>query len=44
MHSVGRVFDMSAGIVEVKGFKIDFGELHCDGHDEFEIMRLDIRG
>ncbi|WP_432240919.1 hypothetical protein [Herbaspirillum robiniae] len=40
----GFVIDRSAGVVQVRGFNIDFGDVPCDGYVEFEIERLDLRG
>ena len=41
-RGVGRVIDQSSGFVEVRGFVLDFGEVPCDGHVEFECERLDL--
>ena len=38
----GVVLDRTRGLVEVLGFKIDLGEVPCEGHVEFEIARLDL--
>ncbi|TFI06420.1 MULTISPECIES: hypothetical protein [unclassified Herbaspirillum] len=38
----GRVIDESDGLVEVRGFVIDFGDILGQGHVDFEINRLDI--
>lgn len=42
-RGVGRVVDRAAGIIEVLGFRIDVGELPCEGAVEFSFMRVDIR-
>ena len=38
-----RVVDESEGLVEVHGFVLEFPDLSCDGHVDFEIVRLDVR-
>lgn len=38
----GRVIDQAEGLVEVQGFIIAMNAL-CEGHVDFDIMRLDIR-
>jgi hypothetical protein len=42
-RGVGRVVDQAAGIIEVLGFRIDVGEVLCDGAVEFSFARVDIR-
>ncbi|MCV2420412.1 hypothetical protein [Paucibacter sp. DJ2R-2] len=42
-RGVGHVVDRAAGIIEVLGFRIDVGELPCEGAVEFSFMRVDIR-
>jgi hypothetical protein len=37
----GRVIDQEEGLVEVQGFVIEMGGL-CDGHVDFNIVRLDV--
>lgn len=39
-RGVGRVVDREEGLVEVLGFVFDFGDVPCDGHAEFECVRL----
>lgn len=41
-RGVGRVIDQRAGLVQVLGFVLDFGEVPCQGHVEFECMRVDV--
>lgn len=38
----GKVIDENEGIIEVQGFRIDVGEVPCQGAVEFEIDRLDL--
>jgi hypothetical protein len=38
-----RVVDRSDGLVEVCGFMLELGDVLCDGHVDFEIVRLDVR-
>lgn len=38
----GVVLDPVRGLVEVLGFQIELGETPCEGHVEFEIMRIDV--
>lgn len=42
-RGVARVVDQSLGLIEVLGFRIDVGEVPCDGAVEFSISRLDVR-
>jgi hypothetical protein len=41
-RGVGRVIDQRAGLVQVLGFVLDFGEVPCQGHVEFECLRVDL--
>jgi hypothetical protein len=41
-RGVGRVVDQPAGLVETLGFVLDFGEVPCEGHVEFECVRVDL--
>ena len=41
-RGVGRVIDQSAGLVQALGFVFDFGDVPCDGHVEFECLRVDV--
>ena len=41
-RGVGHVVDQAAGIIEVLGFRIDVGEVPCEGAVEFSFMRVDI--
>ena len=38
----GRVVDQQEGIIEVLGFRIEFGDVPCDGPIEFECERIDL--
>lgn len=38
----GRVVDQQEGIIEVLGFRIDLGDVPCDGHIDFECERVDL--
>ena len=38
----GHVINQSEGLVEVKGFVIEFSDVLSEGHVDFEIVRLDI--
>jgi len=42
-RGVGHVVDQSAGIIEVLGFRINVGEVPCEGAVEFNFTRVDIR-
>lgn len=42
-RGVGHVVDQAAGIIEVLGFRIDVGEVPCEGAVEFSFMRVDLR-
>ncbi|MBQ0937337.1 hypothetical protein [Ideonella paludis] len=42
-RGVARVVDQSLGLIEVLGFRIDVGEVPCDGAVEFRISRFDVR-
>lgn len=39
---IGYVADQSSGFVQVLGFVLDFGEVPCAGHVEFECLRVDL--
>lgn len=41
-EGIGKVIDEHKGIIEVQGFRIEVGELPCQGSVEFEIDRLDL--
>jgi hypothetical protein len=41
-RGVGRVVDQQEGLIEVKGFIIDFGDLPWDGAVEFVCTRIDL--
>jgi len=36
----GKVIDENEGIIEVQGFRIEVGEVPCQGAVEFDIDRL----
>ncbi|AMP06352.1 hypothetical protein CPter91_4032 [Collimonas pratensis] len=36
------MINQSEGLVEVKGFVIEFSDVLSEGHVDFEIVRLDI--
>jgi len=40
---VARVVDQSLGLIEVLGFRIEVGDVPCDGAVEFSISRLNVR-
>lgn len=41
-RGVGRVIDPNSGLIEVLGFKIELGDVPCDGVVEFECARVDV--
>lgn len=41
-RGVGRVIDQDSGLIEVLGFKIELGDVTCDGLVEFECTRVDV--
>ncbi|WP_447894968.1 hypothetical protein [Vreelandella sp. GE22] len=41
-RGVGYVAEQSSGLIEVLGFVLDFGEVPCAGHVEFECLRVDL--
>jgi hypothetical protein len=38
----GNVIDQPSGTIEVLGFRVELGEVPCDGAVEFECERIDI--
>lgn len=38
----GRVLDRASGLIEVLGFRIELGDIPCEGMVEFECKRVDI--
>lgn len=38
----GHVIDQSSGTIEVLGFRVELGEVPCDGPVEFECERIDL--
>lgn len=41
-QGTGRVLDRDAGLIEVLGFRIEIGEIPCEGPVEFKFLRLDV--